>query len=44
MKAKELPNLLIKKKRVAQLIYGKPGKIYYILDVGCCSKQEIFSA
>jgi hypothetical protein len=44
MEAKELTNPLIKKKRVAQLIYEKPGKNRFILNVGCCSKQEIFSA
>jgi hypothetical protein len=29
MEAKELPHSLIKKKRVAQLIYGKPGENRY---------------
>jgi hypothetical protein len=29
MEAKELPHPLIKKKRVAQLIYEKPGKNRY---------------
>jgi hypothetical protein len=43
MKAKELPHWLIKKKRIAQLINGKPGKNYYNKDTDTCrllSKHE----